>query len=173
MWQRKGQKGKWSGFIGGRFYKTNLGKQLVKSPRQACTGRETFGKVIKVQLGQNVVFPLLPTVFGYLITGAAVGKGWATMTGLIWAHNKLDYFYAANLHELLREVYILFTASSTHPKLMLTHTNNIGKQNEVQRQAEEENDGRKLKKWCLSKDNYETWRRSHVKNEANNRNSFA
>lgn len=29
---------------------------------------------------------------------------------------------------------------------MLTHTNNIGKQNEVQRQAEEENDGRKLKK---------------------------
>lgn len=54
------------------------GKQLVKSPRQDCTGRETFGKVIKLQLCQNVVFPCplsLAIVFGYLITGAALGKG--------------------------------------------------------------------------------------------------
>jgi len=56
--------------LGGESTRQTWGKQLVKSPRQACTGRETFVKVIKVQLGQNVVFPFLPIVFVYLITGA-------------------------------------------------------------------------------------------------------
>lgn len=64
----------------GKSTRQTWGKQLVKSPRQDCTGRETFGKVIKVQLCQNVVFPFYifflfwAIVFGYLITGAGRGK---------------------------------------------------------------------------------------------------